>query len=163
MKVSPGRQPPLRRGELSATATAPVALSWSRSSHTRSCDLAAMSPCSAPCWSPLVRAAFASDTNALYRSPQVPVLDSEDTIVSFAHTHGRLAIVPALKTSANRMRGTLYIKNSTTQAMCPQPTPANPANSTRLILPSLRSAKAKCSCLQNTRRKPAGCGFGLVR
>src|SRR5713101_1069393 len=50
---------------------------------------------------------------ALYRSLQVPVapVDTDHaSIVSFAHTHGRLAIVPALKASANRRLETLRIE-----------------------------------------------------
>ena len=67
---------------------------------------------------------------ALYRSLQVPVapVDTDHaSIVSFAHTHGRLAIVPALKASANRRLETLRIENSTTQAMCPEPSRAKPS------------------------------------
>jgi len=50
---------------------------------------------------------------ALYRSLQVPVAPADTdhaSMVSFAHTHGRLAIVPALKASANRRLETLRIK-----------------------------------------------------
>jgi hypothetical protein len=59
---------------------------------------------------------------ALYRSLQVPVAppDTDNAIVSFAHTHGRLAIVPALKAITNRKLETRRIEDDLTQAMCPE-------------------------------------------
>jgi len=62
--------------------------------------------------------------SALYRSLQVPVTPADTdhaSIVSLAHTHGRLAIVPALKANANKKLETRRIGNILTQAMCPDP------------------------------------------
>jgi hypothetical protein len=92
---------------------------------------------------------------SLYRSLQVPVAPADTdhaSIESFAHTHGRLAIVPALKAIANKRLETRGIKDIPTQAMCPEPHRGSRANSTTVAVSSLQFANTKCTCLQKTRR-----------